>query len=161
MQSTLATKAFMFSCILNDRRTLPNTSSAIRDECERKLAVGWCSMLKQRKASPWRRQTLCYLFTVVIIYLSTWLIDQILFFTSLLTQHCNLFGHVTLQFLADLLPVSFVQSESDNTVTVPEFGVFDLCTCHRLSPGVGPRANQGDCKMVGAKLRIFPRGGGI
>ena len=44
--------------------------------------------------------------------------------------------------------------------------VFDthahkLCTCHRLAPGVGPRANQGDCKMVGVKLRIFPRGGGI
>ena len=36
-----------------------------------------------------------------------------------------------------------------------------LCTRHRLAPGVGPRANQGDCKMVGAKLRIFPRGGGI
>ena len=36
-----------------------------------------------------------------------------------------------------------------------------LCTCHQLAPGVGPRANQGDCKMVGAKLRIFPRGGGI
>ena len=31
----------------------------------------------------------------------------------------------------------------------------------RLAPGVGPRVNQGDCKMVGAKLRIFPRGGGI
>ena len=28
-------------------------------------------------------------------------------------------------------------------------------------PRVGPRPNQGDCKMVGAKLRIFPRGGGI
>ena len=22
-----------------------------------------------------------------------------------------------------------------------------LCTCHQLAPGVGPRANQGDCKM--------------
>ena len=40
-------------------------------------------------------------------------------------------------------------------------GRLVLCTCHRLAPGVGPRANQGDCKMVGAKLRIFPRGGGI
>ena len=38
---------------------------------------------------------------------------------------------------------------------------LQLCTCHRLAPGVGPRANQGDCKMGGAKLRISPRGGGI
>ena len=36
-----------------------------------------------------------------------------------------------------------------------------LCTCHRLAAGVGPRANQGDCKMGGAKLGISPRGGGI
>ena len=28
-------------------------------------------------------------------------------------------------------------------------------------PGVDPRANQGDCKMGGAKLRNSPRGGGI
>ena len=155
MQSTLATKAFMFSRILNDRRTLPNTSSAIRDECERKLAVGWCSVLKQRKASPWRRQTLCYLFTVVIIYLSTWLIDQILFFTSLLTQHYNLFGHVTLQFLADLLPVSFVQSESDNTVTVPEFRVFDLVHMHKFSSRIWQCRSKGKGRGIPCPPQFF------
>ena len=31
------------------------------------------------------------------------------------------------------------------------------CTCHRLAPGVGPRANQGDCEMDGAKMRISCR----
>ena len=34
-----------------------------------------------------------------------------------------------------------------------------LCTCHRLAPGVDPRADQGDCKMYGAKLTISPRDG--
>ena len=31
-------------------------------------------------------------------------------------------------------------------------------TCHRLALRVDSRANQGDCKMGGAKLRISPRG---
>ena len=36
-----------------------------------------------------------------------------------------------------------------------------LCTCHRLALEVNLLANQGDCKMGGAKLRISPRSGGI
>ena len=71
------------------------------------------------------RQTLCYLFTVITIYLSACLIDQMFVFHFLLTQHHNLFGHVTLQFLDGLLPVSFIQSESNNVVVVPDF----LCHC--------------------------------
>ena len=52
-------------------------------------------------------------------------------------------------------------SQKLNVLTARWRGSLALCTCHRLAPGVGPRANQGDCKMVRAKLRIFPRGGGI
>ena len=26
------------------------------------------------------------------------------------------------------------------------------CTCHQIAPGVEPLANQGDCKIDGAKL---------
>ena len=35
------------------------------------------------------------------------------------------------------------------------------CKCHWLPSGVGPRVNQGDCKMGGAKLIIPPRSGEI
>ena len=38
--------------------------------------------------------------------------------------------------------------------------LFCCASSHRLAPGVGPRANLGDCKMGSAKLRISPRGGG-
>ena len=41
-------------------------------------------------------------------------------------------------------PVKSAQTLADHLTRAPPSSVLRLCTCHRLAPGVGPRANQGN-----------------